>query len=249
MGKVYSREYELNYYDVDSNLRATMSTIINILSDIGTKQSEELGWNIDTFTKNNMGWVFYNYDIKIYRSPVYGEKLKVKTQAVGLKKFYALRSYEIRDKDDEIIVEGNAIFLLINIEKRKTMRVPEILYKAYGIEGDMDGEFKLPRLTKINEFEIEKDIEIRYTDIDSNKHVNNTKYIDWAVESLSEEIVNNYILSNIQVIFEKECKYGDKIKVFTNIIKEENGDLTTIHKIENKDSKTLTRLVGVWKKA
>ena len=41
MGKAYEKEYELHYYDVDKNLEGNMSTIINILSDIGTRQSEE----------------------------------------------------------------------------------------------------------------------------------------------------------------------------------------------------------------
>ena len=132
MGKAYEKEYELYYYDVDRNLRGNMSTIINILSDIGTKQSEELGSGMESLIENNMTWVFYNYHVKIFRNPTYGEKITVKTEAVGFKKFYALRSYEIKDSNGNIIVTANAIFLLINIEKRRMMRIPKDQYEVYG---------------------------------------------------------------------------------------------------------------------
>lgn len=247
MGKQYEKEYELHYYDVDRNLRGNMSTIINILSDVGTKQSEEVGSGMKELVENNMTWVFYNYDVKIFRSPTYGEKLKVKTEAVGFKKFYALRSYEIKDSDGNVIVTGNAIFLLINIEKRRMMRVPKEQYQVYGVDGDIQEEFKLPRLETVTEYKYEDTFKVRYSDIDSNNHVNNTKYIDWAIETLPEDIVNNYTLHEIKVTFEKECKYGETVRVFTDVREEEDGTLITIHKIENLDNKELTRLIGYWK--
>lgn len=248
MGKSYEKEYELHYYDVDKNLKGNMSTIINILSDIGTKQSEELGSGMRELMENNMSWVFYNYHVKIFRDPMYGEKLKVKTEPVGFKKFYALRNYEIKDSHGNVIVTANAIFLLINLEKRRMMRIPQEQYDIYGVKGDMKEEFKIPRLEAISDFKYKGTFKVRYSDIDSNQHVNNTKYIDWAIETLPEEIVNNYSLDEIKVTFEKECKYGDTVNVYTDIREEDGGELITIHKIETTDKKEVTRLIGCWKR-
>lgn len=245
MGKIYTKEYEMHYYDVDKNLVVGMPRIIDILCDVGTRQSEELGADIDTLTKRNMAWVFYNYDIKVFRNPIYGEKIKATTQAVGFKKFYALRDYEIKDENGNIIVEAKAIFLLINLEKRRMMRVPEDLYEVYGAE-EIQGSFSVPKLEKLLDHKYEEIFKVRYSDIDSNQHVNNTKYIDWALESVPEEIINNYKLQEIKVTFEKECKYGEKIKVLTDI-REEDNKLITLHKIENLDGKELTILIGTWR--
>lgn len=245
MGKIYTKEYEIHYYDVDRNLVVGMPRIIDILCDVGTRQSEELGADIDTLTKRNMAWVFYNYDVKVFRNPVYGEKIKATTQAIGFKKFYALRNYEIKDENGNIIVEGKAIFLLINLEKRRMMRVPEDLYEVYGAE-EIQESFSPPKLEKLLEHKHEEIFKVRHSDIDSNQHVNNTKYIDWALESVPEEIISNYKLQEIKVTFEKECKYGEKIKVLTDI-REEDNRLITLHKIENLEGKELTILIGIWK--
>jgi medium-chain acyl-[acyl-carrier-protein] hydrolase len=248
VGKTYSKEYELHYYDVDSNLKCSITTILNILSDIGTKQSEELGSGMAGLLKSNMTWVFYNYNVKVNRYPMYGEKLLVKTEPVGFKKFYAIRKYEIKDESGNLVVEANAIFLLINLEKRRTMRIPSEQYEVYGLKGDIEGEFKIPKLEKLKDVMYEINFSVRYTDIDFNKHVNNTKYVEWAIESLPEDIVKNYKLEEIKVTFEKECKYGEEIKSLSSFTKEENGSLTTIHRIETLDNKELTKLIAHWRK-
>ncbi len=247
MRKAYEKEYELHYYDVDKNLKANMSMIINILSDIGTKQSEELGSGMEDLVESNMTWVFYNYHVKIFRNPTYKEKLTVKTEPVGFKKFYALRNYEIKDSNGNVIVTANAIFLLINLEKRRMMRIPKEQYEVYGVESDIKEEFKIPRLEAITKYKYEDTFKVRYSDIDSNQHVNNTKYVDWAIETLPEEIVNNYTLDEIKVTFEKECKYGETVRVLTDVREEEEA-IVTIHKIETLDNKELTRLIACWKK-
>lgn len=248
MRNVFTKEYELHYYDVDKHLRGNMSTIINILSDIGTKQSEYLGSGMTDLLKQNMTWVFYNYHIKIFRSPLYGEKLYVSTKPIGFKKYYGIRSYEIKDCNENIIVSAKAIFLLINIEKRKMMRIPKGQYEIYGVDGDLTGDFKIPKVERLEEFKYKESFKVRYTDIDSNNHVNNTKYIDWAIETLPEEIVNNYVLNEVKVTFEKECKYGEEVKVFTDVREEEEGILVTSHRINACDGRELTRLIGSWKR-
>ena len=128
------------------------------------------------------------------------------------------------------------------------MRIPEAQYEVYGVQGDIKGEFKIPRIEAINEYKYKDTFKVRYTDIDSNQHVNNTKYVDWAIETLPEEIVNNYSLDEIKVTFEKECKYGDTVNVYTDIREQEDGSLISIHKIETLDKKELTRLIGCWKR-
>lgn len=245
MVKSYIKEYELHYFNVDSDLKCTMSTIINILSDIGTRQSEELGGGIGELLKDNMTWVFYNYNINVARYPVYGETLSVKTEPVGFKKFYALRKYEIKDNSGEIIVSANSIFLLIDLEKRKTIRIPKKQYEIYGADEDIKIDFKLPKLEKPKEHKYEDSFRVRYTDIDYNKHVNNTKYIEWAIETLPEDIVNNYKLYDLKVTFQKECKYGESVNVYTDI-RQEGDKLVTIHNIENSEGVELTRLICEW---
>ena len=80
----------------------------------------------------------------------------------------------------------------------------------YMVQRDMEGEFKLPRLKNFEDYDYEETFKVRYSDIDSNGHVNNTKYIEWSIETLPKNIVDNYMLEEIKVIFEKNVNMVKK---------------------------------------
>lgn len=246
MGFKYEKEYEVHYYETNYRLECKMSSIINYFCDIGTMQSESLGVGIDYFTERKLAWVFYRYDINVTRYPKFGERIKVITTAKAFKKFYASRMYEIYDENNEKIVEGEGIFLLINIDKRKAVRIPEDQYEIYGVDIEKDTEINITKLEKLTEEINSESFNVRYGDIDSNMHVNNVKYVEWAVESLPLEIVTNYELKELSVVFQKECRYGAEIKASWQTIETEEG-LIILHKIENDEGTELTILKSKWK--
>ena len=247
MGIITEKEYEVHYYETNYRLECKMSSIINYFCDIGTKQSENLGVGIDYLTERKLAWVFYKYNIKVKRYPKYGEKVKVITMAKCFKKFYASRAYEIYDENNEKIVDGEGIFLLINIDKRRAVRIPDDQYIAYGVDIETCPDIKITKLEKLTEEMHQNRFKVRYGDIDSNMHVNNVRYVEWAIESLPLEIVLNYELKELSVIFEKECRYGAEISASYEI-KENEDEVLILHKIADNEGKELTVLTSSWKK-
>lgn len=247
MGLIAEKEYEVHYYETNYRLECKMSSIINYFCDIGTKQSEELGVGIDYLMEKRLAWVFYKYDIKVHRYPKYGEKIIVKTFAKSFKKFYASRGYEIYDESNNKIVEGEGIFLLINIDRRRAIRIPEDQYITYGIDIDNCPDIKVTKLEKLDKEMYKNNFKVRYGDIDSNMHVNNVRYVEWALESLPLDIVLNYELKDLSVIFEKECRYGVEILSSCEVREDKEG-LTILHKIEDFEGKELTVLTSKWVK-
>lgn len=247
MGRVKEGEYEVHYYETNYRLECKISSIINYFCDIGSKQSEELGVGIEYLTEKRLAYVFYRYDINVKRYPKYGEKIKVRTMAKSFKKFYASRAYEIYDENNEKIVDGEGIFLLINIDKRKAVRIPEDQYIAYGVDIENCPDIKVTKLEKLTKEMDRNNFKVRYGDIDSNMHVNNVKYVEWAIESLPLDIVSNYELKELSVVFEKECRYGTEISASYEIRKNEDG-VVILHKIADIEGKELTVLISKWKK-
>lgn len=247
MGIKYEKEYEVNYYQVDPKLNCSIESIINLLADIGTAQSEELGVGIDYCLENNRTWVFYQYDIKINNYPKCYDKLKVVTDPSGFKKFYASRQYKIYNtSNNEVMVEGTAIFFLIDISKRRAIRIPEEEYTTYGIDEKNNTDVIVERLEKLKEVQYSKSFTVRYSDIDSNRHVNNTKYIEWAIEALPIDFVVQHNLNRLRVTFEKECTYGEEIITSAELREDENGNAVSFHSITTKDNKVLSTLIGYW---
>lgn len=246
MGSKYSKQYEINYHDVDCNLKCKLSSIVNFFCDVGNCHSESIGDTIEHLTEKNMAWVFYKYDINIYEYPKYRDVVTIETYPIAFNKFYAHRGYNIINKEGKIIAKGMALFFLINIERRRPMRIPkeEIeLYEANDINGlhiDMED------VKALEDSEINKIFDVRYSDIDSNGHVNNSKYFEWAIESMPEEIIKDHEIKRIKVCFEKETTYGHKVNVAAQIIKEEDGKIRSLHLITSDNDEKLTKLEIEW---
>jgi len=248
MSKSFTKKYEIHYYEVNSKLRCKFSSIINFIEDIGTQQSEHLGGGIEYCAKNNCGWVFYKYDIKMHRYPMFGETISITTQPIGFKKFYGLRKYMIMDEEGNLIGEGLALFFLIDIEKRRPTRIQKEQYEFYGVDGDMDYDISMDKIEKNDEEQYNKQFDIRYSDIDSNNHVNNVKYIEWAMEAVPLDVLNNYDLKRIKVIFEKETTYGERVLVSATVKEIDDVNLKSYHTIRNGEGAQLTLLEVEWAK-
>lgn len=247
MNKGYTKQYEVMYRDSDYKLRCKLASMIDLFCDIGNIQAELVGDTIDFQLIHGCTWVFYKYDIKVYKYPKYREKINVTTIPVGFKKFYAFRKYLIKNEEGELLAEGLALFFLINIEKRRPARILKEQYEMYDVDGDMDKALDMDKIEKIEKEDYYKDFQIRYSDIDSNTHVNNVKYVEWAIESVPVDIIKDYEMKRIKIVFEKETTYGDMVHVSAEVREEENG-LVTLHKITNRDGEELTLLEAYWEK-
>ncbi|WP_291635423.1 acyl-ACP thioesterase domain-containing protein [Clostridium sp.] len=239
------RDYNIHYYEVDINKRALITSIIDYLGDMAMYQSEMLGVGIEHLRENKMAWVLYKWDISMESYPLLNETIKVKTFAHSFNKFYAYRKYEIIDVEGNRIGQASSVWILINTDRRRPIRITKDMYGTYGIDDNKNTPIDIEDILPITTVDSEKSFQVRYSDIDTNMHVNNVKYVAWALETVPKDVVLNYELKNIKVTYEKETTYGETIKVSTEIIKEENKIICR-HKIINEEGTELTLLESIW---
>ncbi|MCX6270360.1 MAG: thioesterase [Bacteroidetes bacterium] len=77
-------------------------------------------------------------------------------------------------------------------------------------------------------------------------HVNNIRYLQWLIESVPEEIVNDFYLHTIDGRFIGEAQYGDTIVSLTNEGVKANTFVHTI-KIQG-NNKVCATAKTVWKR-
>lgn len=242
---ITSKEYEIHFYEIDYSRKALITSIVNFFGDIAMKQSDDLGLGLDWLIKENLGWVIYKWDITMIRYPKLNEKITVRTWPYSLRKFYAYRQYDILDCQGNVICTADSIWFLIDSIKRKPTQISDEMYEAYGINKDCDEVINFGKIDIPKEIDMEKYFNVRYSDIDTNRHVNNAKYIDWCIETVPMDVVLEYSLKNIKVIYEKETKYGEQIKASTQIFREE-GRVIFLHKIDDREGKRLTLAKSEW---
>jgi len=239
------KEYVINYYDVDNKKRALVTSIFNFLGDIAMEHEEVVCEATNYLYDRNMTWVLYKWDVNIRTYPTYREKVTIRTKANFIKRFYAHRTYEMIGESGRVIATGESIWFIIDMESRRPSRIPQELYELYGIDIKNKDAIENNKIASPVTAEYEKEFSVRYSDIDSNNHVNNVKYIGWAIESTPEDIVDNYAVNDVKVIYEKEIAYGEKLKVLTHIEDLDNKKLCT-YRMVDEEGKQLNLIRIEW---
>ena len=122
------------------------------------------------------------------------------------------------------------------------MRLPDGMSDEYGcieisvFTPPVDGKVKIPENANLTyEYTISR------RDIDTNHHVNNLYYLDFALQALPEDVYYNSNFAEVEIIYKKQLKVNEKIKCFYK--KEIDGNNTVI--IKSEDEKTIHAVVKV----
>jgi medium-chain acyl-[acyl-carrier-protein] hydrolase len=248
LSDIFKKEYKINIFNVDSEHKCKFSSLVDFLWDVVISQSDYLGETKEGFVHNQCIWVLLKYDITIYEYPKFRDTITVDTKVLGTKKFYGYRKNTIKNSEGKVIGEVFSTAILIDFEKRRPMRISSDQSEIYGLTGELDEIPHLDDIPKIQKEDYVKDYPVRYSDIDSNGHVNNVKYMEMAIDTLPRYILNEYKLFNIKVLFKKETTDGDTLHISSEVVNNDNNNITTIHTITSNNGTLLTKLQFIWKK-
>jgi acyl-ACP thioesterase len=162
---------------------------------------------------------------------------------------FSCREFEMRDKSGDLFSRATSSWAVLDLASRRPVRLQERL-PQYPLTARraLDDDFaSLPLFpdTPDGTFR-ELPFLVRRSDQDSNQHVNNTVYTDWALEAVPDDVAAGH-LSSLEVSFRAEVLYGDSI--LSQCVARRSGDDTVcLHRIVNsRDRRELARLRSRWK--
>lgn len=248
MSKVFTKTYEVGYRDSDPRRECKFSSYMEFMSDIGFKHDASLDLSISDLLQNNRTWMIFDYKIKVFKPTNYQEQLEVKTYIKTFRKYFAVRAFEIYNKKNELILQSESLIFFIDTLKEKPCTIPECYYDKYDIsKEDKNIKINKLKLNKLERVDIQKEFDIRYSDMDFNSHVGNVNYVKWVIDSMPSEIVENYRIYELNIKYEKQIK--DQGSIILQIqIEEKEDKIHANHIIIDKNNNELSLLESYWEK-
>ncbi len=237
---IFEEEYITRFSQTSANGEVTNKSIISLLENTAGEHSAYCKFSIVDIVKQNLTWFILSWKLQVMKRPKALQKVKVKTWGRPVEKLVALRDFKIFDENDELIAIATSIWCLVNTKTGRITKMPENLEEIYHKFRE-EAVFKPEEIEKLavpkSEVTYVDEYKIRRFDLDGNMHVHNLNYIDFAYELLPEEIYKAGELNNLEIVYKKEIKYGEKIKsllyvennVYTIVIRNETEDV--IHAI------------------
>lgn len=208
-----------------------MATISDWLQETAGNHALRLNFDISQLNEKKLTWVLHRLHIQIDRYPRWREKVIVKTWPSAGDTLRAYRDFIILDSDGVEIGRSLSYWLMLNTESRRPVRMPREVLKMAPADIEHVLDIRKGRIAFDSKPDSSHRYSVRQSDLDINRHVNNVKYIEWAIETLPEA----QEVTELDIEFKSECRQGDEIR--SELAFDSNG-LNRHRIIRESDQKT-----------
>ena len=221
-----------NYFETDPSFNIRLCPLFRMLQEAALEHSNKAGWGMKKMSERKCVWIITKLRMALKRRITLGEELRVTTWSKAVDGLRAFREFEIFSGDEKV-ASASSIWIYFDLGQKKICMIPERAASDYGTEDGNALDFNLERWKVSANFtpSVQCRISTRFSDFDTNGHINNTVYIDY-VEHLASLLPGKSGIKTFTIQFSKEIPPGtDYADIGFN--GDENGGIFKIFSAEN----------------
>lgn len=197
-----------SYFDANDNL--SPKSVLSIFQDVAARHANDIGVGFETMINKNLYWVLSRVKYDVLKMPKPTQEVIVQTWPHEKGRIDFDRDMRILSKDGEVLVIATSKWCVIDCKERKLQRTDNVEY----IGEIFDEKNYSERFDKIiipaEEKHLAFDYIVRFSDLDHNKHMNNTNYASLVLNAVSNKTINHF-----EINFINECLIDNKIRIST----------------------------------
>lgn len=209
---IYSKEWEIYFSQCDPTAKIKLTELANLFQLTASEHASKGGLGFQDLQVNKQSWVMNRIRIEIDDLPCWNDIIEVETWIEILKGAKSIRDFSII-KNDKRLINATSLWAVFNTEKRR----PDILQ----LDSSHIERFPDRKPTQKENIILEKEFEasfiktykVKFSDLDIVNHVNNTKYLEWCLDTINPEILLNHQIKAIEMNFLKELNLFNDIEI------------------------------------
>jgi medium-chain acyl-[acyl-carrier-protein] hydrolase len=212
MISVWKENFKINSYHVDFQQKLKSSALMQFFQEAASNHAQHLTAGYNQLQLRGLFWALSRIKVEIERMPNWGESIEIETWPCGFEGLFFRRDFIIWGIDGEVLAKGVSGYLLVNTE---TLR-PQRLASLGIVLPDNTGKYALDHFPDRISGQTGDAIfrkKILYNEIDMNRHVNNTRYLDWVMDCFGYDHFIQNRLNSFSLEFLAETFWGDDIEL------------------------------------
>lgn len=207
-----AKEFTVRSFDCDPRTHLRLSSLFEFLQESALHSAEIQGIGYRALLQQGYALLISRVKIRISQMPLWGETLSVSTWLKGYEpEKVAWQDYVVRDAQGNAIAEATSSWLLIDLKTGKAVPHFESPYRFE----ERPGLHALPETIDLLEGQgMPEHIltkHVRYSDLDLNRHVNNCRYADWVLDTLTPEEIKARPIRSVQMNYLAQIPYDAKV--------------------------------------
>ena len=205
------QEKKIEICEVDYMNRYKIYHLLTAFTELATENASQLGmWHEGM--KHQYGWVVAKQTVKLNQPIHVGDHITLST-IIGKGSAAIFPRYYFIEKDGVEIGQCSSVWTLLDLEKRRIvipkregLNVPQVthdikLETPKMIHPEVDLELKMTR-------------QVLYSDVDLNQHMNNARYIEWALDAIDFDIHQNHFINEVTIQYKKEIRPLESVDLY-----------------------------------
>lgn len=217
MKNYFDKEFELRYFEMNKFGLASPTALLTLIEETAADHCCSINNGLYDLEKQHIGWVLLSGFMQMDRYPAYKEKIIIRTWLSRYSTVKGFRENLIYDAQGNIIGRAKGIWAFFDINRRRPVQVFDEIKEKWSFYSEECVDHDITKkIDAIETARYKQEYNVKRFDTDMYLHLNNIRYLQWAIESVPEEIADNYYLHSIDGRFIGEAQYGDTIVSLTN---------------------------------
>ena len=212
MSKILSQDHTITCYEADANQLMRPTAMLDLMQEAANVNASTLGFGYDELINSNTAWVLSRTHVKFINMPKWRQEVNLKTWHKGVAKLFHLRDFILSDMDGNPMVLATTSWLIIDLNTRRLVRNSDLALSDTAMDAIEKPADKVVIPVDI-EPELVRKHPITWSEIDTNGHVNNVKYVVWAIDAVKTEDIKERPLKELLINYDAEVMPGDVVKI------------------------------------
>ena len=208
----WTEPFTVRSYEIGPDGLLRLPTLCDYLQEVAGNHATALGVATDQLHSEGLAWLLARLQVEVERLPAWRETITVETWPSAADGLYAQRDFIVSDEEGNEIARATSQWFVINVARRRPVRLPaevlafDLLDRPHALKPAKDA---LPSLEVPH---AERLFNVRRGDLDLNNHVNNVRFIEWALEAVPDAVGDERQPRALDVQFRAESVYGDTVR-------------------------------------
>ena len=179
--------------------------MLRILQEAASVASDECGYGIKDLDRTGVHWILSGWRLEFLNRPGWRAPLTVRTWPRAFDGFLSDRDFLIYTGETPV-ARATSKWFLVSAATGRITRISEEVRSAYRSQTDSLAVFDAPLPTNGRspaDAAVTFSSTVGRRDIDTNHHVNNIHYLDYALEAIPGEVFHD-LPATVEIVFRKQ---------------------------------------------
>ena len=211
MERIYHETLRLRASQVDMMGTWKPSAILEAMQEAAGAHADLIGFGRNAILPHGLVWVVTRLEVEMDRYPRHRDIVELETFPTAVRRWFFPRYFIFRDQKGNEYGRAGSLWVLMDWNTRKMVK-PDDYVSLLPDNSDLPTPMGLPATVyEVGGTSTKGIFTAQYDDLDMNRHVNNTRYMDLCCNVLGFETMQNSCIRHFAINYSAEILPGQEI--------------------------------------